>query len=335
MKTLRSCQRELVQQFNRRDFFPGKEEYHQTLALILAQGKNELEELIGVLGKPWLRATLKASGWQEEDLQRILGYGATFTGYLVAPAQPEADKTPALKHCGAIANLIVSLYDELVDLGHDPEVVFSESKLYRLIYADEPRPDRPSNNHQPVPALVEYYFHQLLSHPVDEDRKPVMARLLMAIKDMYKSENRTLQNKEVQAQDLLNKSRLPFVVMGLPAWLFTPSLDQKAYSDHFDWLMAIGEFIGWLDDAVDLDSDQATGHPNLVAMASLRGENIEQIIHRIPLQYEQAQDFWTSHVEEADQLPLEDRESFRIMTCAWLGGPPLVKKKSTSSTLVR
>ena len=69
---------------------------------------------------------------------------------------------------------------------------------------------------------------------------------------------------------LQKKTALPLVALGLPAWLASPKLDEVRFDEHYRWLVRVGKFIRWVDDAADFELDGAAGASNLVRHALAR-----------------------------------------------------------------
>ena len=184
---------------------------------------------------------------------RLLGFGHVMTEFAVAHLRIRETQMLGPLSLGALANLIVSAYDGLIDSGHDPERVLPRSRLNGA-------GKRASRGDPLITALVDLYFERLacLPHP----HPPVRKTLQNAILRMYDAERATAGAAEFSPEVWRRKSALPFVIMGLPIWMTTPSFDVRACRAHLAWLYRLGQFFGWIDDAADLDADRAANRPN-------------------------------------------------------------------------
>ena len=169
---------------------------------------------------------------RESAAFRMLGFGYVLTEFAVAPvtAQPDA-RVPAL---GALANLIVSLYDGELDTGAAPGSIISGSSL--------------------LARLVELYYSRL--DALAGAGGPLEVLLRRAIDRMYHAERFTGRGANSRAI-WRRKSALPFVVMGLPVWFAHPAARVRSCHAHLAWLYRLGRFFGWIDDAADLEDDCA------------------------------------------------------------------------------
>ena len=189
---------------------------------------------------------------------RQLGFGRVMTEFAIAhlpiPGKPEA----AVLSLGALANLIVSTYDGLLDSGRDPERILSRSRLTGA--GNEPATDDPY-----IARLVEIYFTRVssLTHPHAQCGR----NLRSAILRMYDAERLTVGSPNCSHTIWRRKSALPFVIMGLPVWMTVPLWEGRACLAHSRWLYRLGQFFGWIDDAADLDADRSAGRPNYFSSA--------------------------------------------------------------------
>lgn len=114
----------------------------------------------------------QAVGW-------ALGFGSAAANFLAAPLKADSRHVPAMRAMGARVNLIVTLYDHLLDSGLRPE-------------------DTPL-----VPALIRGFYARVPATPL----------LDRAIRRMYEAENGGARAR----RDWVRKSALPFVTIGLAA----------------------------------------------------------------------------------------------------------------------
>lgn len=159
----------------------------------------------------------KAAGW-------ALGFGSATADFLAAPLDPDPASVPAIRATGARVNLIVTLYDHLLDSGKKPD-------------------DNPL-----IPALIGGFYAGVPATPL----------LHRAIRRMYEAERGGAHSR----RDWVRKSALPFVTTGLAVAILAQRELPRGY---LAWLYRVGIWIGWIDDARDLDRDRAAGYANRFA----------------------------------------------------------------------
>jgi hypothetical protein len=184
---------------------------------------------------------------------RLLGFGHVITEFSVAHLGIPGRPNRAVLSLGALSNLIVSLYDGLLDSGQDPERVLPRSRITGA--TGESKAGDPL-----LGSLVDLYFARLaaLPHP----NTAVHQTLRNAIVRMYDAERATSGPLGYTRTVWRRKSALPIVIMGLPVWMTVPLLENRVYRAHLQWLYRLGQFIGWIDDAADQHADRAAGRPN-------------------------------------------------------------------------
>jgi hypothetical protein len=171
----------------------------------------------------------------------------------------------------------VSYFDEMVDGGWPRALLLPRwalalagtgggRALLRVGASVAPSPSRLTTR------LVAEYFRRVAELPYVASHARVRADLRNTIADMYAEEGRTPREwrrlrGDASAQ---KKTALPFVVLGLPAWLASPACPPLQYARHRRWLVRMGKFIRWVDDAADLAADSAAGSANLVRRALAR-----------------------------------------------------------------
>lgn len=183
-----------------------------------------------------------------------LGYGNVLTEWAISSVS-SADSTPVLT-IGAVANLTVTTFDNQLDNGGHCENASLARKLAR------------------------HYFELVERLPCSHGE--IRKCISRAVDRMYQSEIATIQDsRSFCDRDWRRKCALPFVAMALPVWLTIPDFDRQASARHLSRLYHCGEFFGWIDDAVDLESDAKYGRPNHVAAAMNRGADPRRIATRI------------------------------------------------------
>jgi hypothetical protein len=216
---------------------PDPARYDYLAARLLLYGERVLRQLPSDVGG--------ALQQRQSAAVRMLGFGYVMTEFAAAPvAVPSDARVPAL---GALANLIVSLYDAELDAGAAPGSIISGGSL--------------------LASLVELYYSRL--DALARGGGPLEALLRRAINRMYHAERSTGGANSLAIWR--RKSALPFVVMGLPAWFAHPAAHARSCHAHLAWLYRLGRFFGWIDDAADLEDDCAAGRLNYFRGAAPAG----------------------------------------------------------------
>jgi len=227
---------------------------------------------------------------RESAAVRMLGFGYVLTEFAAAPVTVPPDaRVPAL---GALANLIVSLYDTELDAGAAPASIMSGGSV--------------------VARLVELYYSRL--DILARAGGPLEVLLRRAIDRMYHAERSTGRGANSRAI-WRRKSALPFVVMGLPVWFAHPAARTRSCHAHLAWLYRLGRFFGWIDDAADLEDDCTAGHLNYFAGAAPAG-----MASRIALEGARILAAWQAGTTP-DRYVGVLRETFLQAAWAWLSAP--------------
>jgi hypothetical protein len=209
-----------------------------------------------------------------ETYRYVAGYGRLMTEFLTAPVPVDDLQRERVAHLGGIANLIVSHFDELVDGGWPRALLLpgwalliAPTRAGRLVM-------RVTAIFAPAPMrlilrLVAEYFRCVAELPYVVLRAEAHRDLRRSIVAMYLEEGRTprefrrLRGRAARQK----KTALPLVVLGLPVWLAGREFAPEQYARHRRWLVRIGKFIRWIDDAADLAADDAAGSANMVRRA--------------------------------------------------------------------
>ena len=301
--------REVWRALLRADLLSVPELYIQCCGAVQKRASFEREFLIEKIGESTWGLLLDAWGREDGDAAATtqLGLGALLTEYLAAPVMCGKQCVP-VAHLGTLANLIVGIYDDIVDAGADSDPLPKETleALFLGGGARMPHTD-------PLTALVHEYFRQLAVIAAAGADPEILRTLRRAIVKMYTAERGTLAGGT--CEDVVSwrrKSALPFVVMGLPSWLAASNLDPQAYRRHLRWLWRCGEFWGWIDDVVDLHEDTAASHTNRVQEA-LRQETPSALAARIANNGRTVAADWRIITPRTQDLPLAVQEA--IPTC--------------------
>ena len=262
--------------------------------------------------------------WNRADADQMaalqLGTGAVLAEFFTAPVTLSGEDRATAAHLGTLANLLVGVYDDLMDDGAGLE----RDLLPRGLLSAAG--DFGKGDQTPLAPLVNAYFQQMAALPGLEARPEIARTLRRAIVKMYDAERMTLAGSDAHGRmrGWRRKSTLPFVVMGLPAWLMTADFDARAYRRHLRWLCRCGEFWGWIDDALDMDQDARTGHPNRVYEAlQACSETPECLASRIAKQGQDIIIEWCQTTPHALRLPLAVQEAIPTCLFSAFGGLPL------------
>lgn len=273
------------QALDARGLIPSDTAYQGVRDAVTRSGEQAWAAVLGIVGRDqWdaANATLRRP-WVSDDPQRILGFGWWMTRFLIAPLRPPAPADAAVADAGALANLIVALYDQFVDSGRLGPAILSPTTLESGLHA-WPGPDTPAVGPPDPPKdvlddLVLRYFELVAAIPRGQLSGVVDSLLPGAIRRMYDAENRLIEVGKGATDRtsegrlgcshalLRRKAALPFVVMGLPGWSASRPRSSIAAAWHLRWMYRVGTFLGWIDDAVDLDDDAAARAPNRVRCA--------------------------------------------------------------------
>ncbi len=204
-------------------------------AQVCVHGAAVMPELQSGIGRAdW--ALMLANAYGENSAaasEYVAGFGVVAADFLCAPIVLSPQRREEILALGARVNLIVSLYDRLLDSGHaasdilpatgGSEVAAALSGLIAGFYRRAPGDDR----------LVRKAVERMRAA---EDRPPsAMTRLLWR-----------------------RKNALPFVLIAILA----AERAAAGRIGYLAWAYRFGVVLGWVDDAADLTADQATGQWN-------------------------------------------------------------------------
>lgn len=250
--------------------FPTRETYERHRPAVTRAGETERIRVQRTVGRSWddLLASLTLDR-AEDDCTRVLGFGQLLTAFLVHPIDLPDEQRTEVASLGATANFLVATYDRLLERDNDPDDILSPHTLSLARAGQSVRLRAAVLRSRPEKRafirLVRDYFSRVESLTYAQSRHSVQRELVHRIREMYDAERRTV-TVPVSAETLRIKNSYPFVVMGLPAWLATPYFTDDRYDRHMSWLERVGEFFGYVDDAVDLREDAAEGLTNTVAL---------------------------------------------------------------------
>lgn len=254
--------------------------YRNSLARVQDYGGKAMKRFSSVFDSTdWREANAVLTyPYTEGHLVRILGFGRLLTEFSVAPLAARLNVTALeeVLELGELSNLIVTVCDQYIDLQPEGTPILSRRMLERARahsrFSFGWMKRRGTAQERVVARLVTLYFRQLAKLPYAAKHESLYAFMRHVIISMYDAEIAAERKNKGTPRErtLRRKSALPFVVMGLPVWLSAPDIHLTTFHRHLRWLYGLGEFIGWVDDVIDLNEDRNAGHPNRVHNALSR-----------------------------------------------------------------
>ena len=318
--------------------------YEAGRALVVQWGEREVAALRDRIGRrTWSEAFRRVPRRVSDvDIARILGVGRLLTEHVIAPLNVHESQRESVARLGALANLIVAIYDYYADSTDGRCIAVARESLagagrgpmslfpLRVAIAGTPE----ERFMTPLVSLYYKWLAQLASH--EPSSAAVLTLIQRAIVRMYDAESLTWRESHPNAAVMRRKAALPFVVMGLPGWLAT-SRPQTNVQWHLRWLYRLGIFFGNIDDAVDLESDRASAHPNRIDAELARRGDSDQAIHamaqRIARQADALVSGWRERVPDPPDSAISS--AIEITTCSWFGGigwQPAVGRERMNAT---
>lgn len=265
-----SPDRALLAALERVGLLPSAEQYRECWRDVYARGTELRRSLSADVGQRlWDRALPPSGdGRMPFDTVRILGFGHGLTDFIGSSLTLNAADRASVNELGALANFIVCFYDYALDRSDAPVSTLPEWALHAMI-ARRPDLRLALARHFGPPEqklmtrLVRRWFHGVSNLARRHEHNDLLAIIHRAVLSMYRSE-RAAPTTPVHSRRLMlrRKNALPFVVMGLPAWLAVADVDAAALRDHLRWTYRLGLFLGAIDDANDLQTDLETGQAN-------------------------------------------------------------------------
>jgi hypothetical protein len=310
-----------------RSLLPSDNTYRAGLAALIEQGRIERDWLRRCIGHIAYGALIRQMKLDRpaEQVARVLGFGARMTRFAVAPIVTQPRDRERLARLGAMANLIVSIYDLALDRGRSVRLM-REQDLEQLMNGRARTPRTmfgSTRNGQPFRLLTGSYLRDIdaLAREHHPACQPVLLHRI--VRSMYQAENRTgIATPDVPDLALRRKSALPFVVMGLPSWYSRTTATPDQLRRHLRWLYRLGTVFGWVDDWVDLRRDLDNGHPNRVARATLEGSTrAADLAERVGNLASTVQRDWERTINGCGDAERDGLQTtFPVGIALWLGG---------------
>jgi hypothetical protein len=240
--------------------------YEEAATLADLVGATLWVQALAQLGRPYPHA----------DCERVLGFGSMLTAFMLPPVRIDEALSHEVCSLGGHANLLVSLFDQVADECSGGALPLSPATVDSAC-AGRGRAGLTWRSHTGPPIarlltrLLSAYVRRLDRLPYSRRHRSLRALQTRTIVAMHAAELQTLPLASgVSSRAIRRKSALPFVVMGMPAWLTVEHVPPATFRAHLRWLYRVGSFFGYIDDAADLDADRAAGRPNRVAASLAR-----------------------------------------------------------------
>lgn len=308
------------------NLLPDEDDYYRIRNIINSKGRKRLDEIICLTGKEPYDEICSAykQNFTGDDLARILGFGECLTEYLVYPLGLNAHEKEMSIKLGALANLVVTLFDTFIDNGKLPANILSEEVLKNLSlnrhFANGSILNIPNTpDAAAILALVREYFCIAEKIVSNGGNKGMKIKLVDLIISMYRSEVNTLDVKSLN--DINNKSVLPFVVMGCGGLLWKDNAAEAEYSNYVNWLYEFGSLFGLLDDIVDYEDDIKFNRANSFmhngsGTAGIECADINNLIAKVL----QIRKYWIDKVPYWFGVNDEVKYSLVVCMISWIGG---------------
>ena len=331
--------RELLwRELDARGLIPSAVEYQRLRDAVARSGEVSWRLTLGGVGRDrWDAANATLSRpWISDDPQRILGFGWWMTRFLIAPLRLPEGMHSAVADAGALANLIVALYDQLVDSGRPGPAILAptafDSSAHAQLQWQAPEVELVDPSKHVMGALVDRYFDLVAAIPPGPLSNAVDALHPRAIRRMYDAENQLAEGDNRSANGSLEdyvkcvpvlqrrKAALPFVVMGLPGWSAASGTSSLDMACHLRWMYRVGTFLGWIDDAVDLDDDLAGRAANRVRCAiGAHSSRAAALAISIAHSGARCMDDWRRHTGREPPPEPEVTNALRAAIYSWFG----------------
>jgi hypothetical protein len=204
------------------------------------------------------------------SIEWILGFGACLTEFVIDPVPIPDRFGNKLVELGALANIFAATFDLFLDSGIcGPDVVAQQVVLSLSLSSVKGTAAHPTYGkfaEKIIGDLLTEYYRLLHGFDGGANGRFVQNLLAADIERLFAAEAKTLDRKSCDVEELKDKSALLLVIMGLPAWLAADRVELERIIEHRRWLYKVGDFMGWIDDIADLESDRRRDHPNRVAM---------------------------------------------------------------------
>jgi hypothetical protein len=249
-----------------------------------------------------------APAWSQAAQIHALGLGAAAYHYLAQPLGRHPARAREAEQAGALTQLVVAIYDHLLDEGvveaPVPSAVFGT-----VLHGRHPE----ITDAHPAVALVLALTGEWgrLVQVVGEADPMGVGRLLSLAEGMAEVEAATVTARgSISARVPEQRARLPFEAVGAIARLAQPWTKDGLSTWHADWCGRVGTALGLVDDVVDLEADDVAGRIN--RFAGIADMAPEGIVAGLEALHEE----WRSRTDPA--LAADNAQTLGMITRSWL-----------------
>ncbi|MCC8358384.1 hypothetical protein [Salinimicrobium sediminilitoris] len=291
--------------------------YFRCRKLVIDKGAEEYKKLSNSIKKKVLNRILQ-KGLKDNFLDqtfRILGYGHTMTSYITAFLPLNVEQRAFTNTLGSKANLLVTIYDIMLDEGCSRNRILNEKYLRQFIHQEKEIAFF-SKKGLLGPILKNYFVH--IHQNSYQHNENVIKLLKNKIWEMYIAENNTQStNRNIDLEIWKKKSVYPFLVMALPGLL---CLKKPPTMEYFKWLFSFGELIGLLDDIVDYNEDLANRQYNILTSANYNSLNgIERDFMK---RFKNVKKWWDIKAP-AEAFETDEKYLLLILILSWFRKSPI------------
>ncbi len=286
----------------------------RTRALLLADGvKRQYYQLGG-------RDLTEALGIPDENIEHLLGHGYGLTRYLIAPILSAEEESDKIGEVGAVLSLLITLYDHGLDDGLIEPITGRQA----ISGVGQLETIKHGSNFNPLQPIFQLYWSLLRSLPSRGIKELIMDKLVGYFQLMFDEENQTVITRQIHSQELaiVRKSALPGVVFSLPAFIILPNEALNMYDAHLRWSYRVGDFLGILDDAVDIEEDLQKNHPNRIVMRYKVNElatiDCDAISNNVVTLAKRIDREWTSRCSGRNTQPIVSSAALSASIMSWL-----------------
>ena len=316
-----------IRELANNDLLCSEEKYRLGRDTIKSFGKGEWQRLEKTLSAKEMSRLLKWYGTQnpKREIQRILGFGFALTDFLIRPIERNEIRFKKFLEIGAIANLIICVFDSLVDNHSDHNWIrqyarrinsgFQESYIDRVLFWKDEK-------YMLMMSLTRVFMHRL--YETIEDRK---ARdfVLKYVQVAFTAEAKTLYKMETGNRFIASrKSALAILLLGAPAIVVNSQEKERSGIGHFIWTYRVGELLGRVDDlcdySFDIDNDSANYYKSDCSSELNEFNPVGEIVKLVS----DIEHILRKYSADNDLKDYPGKSSFLLYAIiSWIGGPRL------------
>jgi len=249
-----------------------------------------------------------APAWSQAAQVHALGLGAAAYHYLAQPLGRSPARAREAEQAGALTQLVVAIYDHLLDEG------VIETPVRPPVFGMALRGGHPQITDAPPAVLLVLALTGEWGRLVQVvgEADPVGVEWLLSLAEgMAAVEAATLTaTRSSSAWVPEQRARLPFEAVGAIARLAQPGTKDGLATWHATWCGRVGAALGLLDDVVDLEADEAAGRVNMFAGSTELAP--EDIVTDLEALHEE----WRSRTDPAPEA--DHAQTLGMITRSWL-----------------